>query len=186
MTEILLGIIAVVEIIRLLILFKPTSKKAFFKSRLKGVQQNILDLEFKIFKTRELREAIRRGRDDFKMRLETLLSEIETKGLEGGLTEGEVKACLEAEESSNEFVKKFTEKGKYAQNQVDEFKRLLDKRDLLNRDIKRKEDEMQMCDNQVDGASPSSENPHGAPGITDEIDSLVELKGMLKDWIKRI
>ena len=43
---------------------------------------------------------------------------------------------------------------------------------------------MLQLDNEVSGAKPTNENPEGVMGINQQIDSYMELKGMLKDWIK--
>jgi hypothetical protein len=47
----------------------PVSQKGHFKLKLKGVEKMIYDLEFKAFKTREIREDVRREYDQSKSRL---------------------------------------------------------------------------------------------------------------------
>lgn len=179
---ILLTIIAVVEVIRLLLLFKPTTKKTFFKSRLKGVEQKILDLEFNKFKLEQIREGERRIRDDYKMRLDGLVNNIKSEGLKLGLEESAVKEALTQPEPDKVLLEAL--KGVETEK-VDEFKRLLDQKVLIERDIKRQEDQMDLCDKEIYGVKRNADNPQGAPGLIDEIDSMTELKEMLSDYIKK-
>src|SRR3990167_528527 len=157
MNTILLGIIATAEIVRLYLVHRKVSKRAYFKGKLQGVDRAVWDLTFKIFKTREIREGVRRDRDDRKMKLETLGERIVIESKTGGLKE----------------------------TNIDEFKRLEDQKVLLERDVKRYEDQMRMLDVELEGERPSGDIV-GAPGINDQIDSLVELREMLKDWVKRV
>ena len=157
MNTILLGIIATAEIVRLYLVHRKVSKRAYFKGKLQGVDRAVWDLTFKIFKTREIREGVRRDRDDRKMKLETLGERIVIESKTGGLKE----------------------------TNIDEFKRLEDQKVLLERDVKRYEDQMRMLDVELEGERPSGDIV-GSPGINDQIDSLVELREMLKDWVKRV
>ena len=182
----LLFVIVVMEVFRFFLLNKPRGKKDHFRARLKGVEANIYDLEFKIFKAREIRETIRRDRDDRNLKREALNAEIENKYLGWGLTKEEFEAThKEKGELADILASKLVYKG-VAQNDRDEFKRLIDQKILLDRDIKRFEDQMRLVDIEINGEKASAENPQGAPGITDQIDSFIELKAMLKDWIKRL
>ena len=76
MVTILLGIIALAEITRLVFTHWPVSKKGHFKLKLKGVEKMIYDLEFKMFKTSEIREDVRREYDQSKSRLSIIEEEI--------------------------------------------------------------------------------------------------------------
>lgn len=73
---ILLGIIAVAEVLRLILTHRKTSKKAHFKQKYEGVQKMIWDLEFKVFKTREIREDIRKEYDFMQARIEGFKKQI--------------------------------------------------------------------------------------------------------------
>lgn len=72
----LLAVIAVAEVHRTVWGLMPTSKKGFFKAKLKQTRQTIWDLEFKIFKTREIREEIRQQYDQMLSRIDNLKGQI--------------------------------------------------------------------------------------------------------------
>ena len=57
---ILLAVIALSEIGRLYLTHRKVNKKRYFRQKLEGVERLIYDLEFKAFKTREIREDIRK------------------------------------------------------------------------------------------------------------------------------
>ena len=152
-TYILLALILLAEVTRLVLTHLPTSKRQHFKQKLAGTQKMIWDLEFKVFKTREVREDIRKEYDQMKARIHNLEQQITQFPKEKDPAE---KARLEDDKVRAE----------------------------ANRD--RYERQMKMIDNEIDGLKPSSENPDGATGIMEQIDSLQELKGMLTDWLKRI
>src|SRR3990167_2785446 len=86
----LLSIIAISEILRLVLTHKPLGKKSYFKQKRKGVLNLILDLEFKRFKTQEIREDIRREYDNKKSRLSVLEERIKV-GPQKGEDIGEFK-----------------------------------------------------------------------------------------------
>ena len=72
----LLGIIALAEVLRLVVTYRPVSKKQHFKQKFEGVTKMIWDLEFKAFKTREIREDVRREYDQSKARLSAIEEQI--------------------------------------------------------------------------------------------------------------
>lgn len=133
--------------------FNP--KKDYFKQLLKGVHKMIWDLEFKKFKTREIREGVRVQYDDCKMKLALLTTQIEQQEKELTMEEGE-------------------------------FKRLKDQKVILERDMERYLGQIKTMDLDVNGAAPSSEHPDGVVGIVQQLDSLEELKIMVKDYIKTL
>ena len=182
---ILLALIVIIEGIRLALLFKPTTKKTFFKSRLAGVNQRIFDLEFKKFKMEQIREGVRRTRDDLKMKLEALISDIKSEAIKGGVSEEDFKEALTQPETDKALAKKLLITGIFTVNQIDEFKRLIDQKVLLDRDIKRQEGQLDICDREIYGRKPNAEDREGTPGLVDELDSQVELKEMLADYIRR-
>jgi len=67
-----------------------------------------------------------------------------------------------------------------------EIARLDDDKVLLEKDVKRYEEQMAGLDIEVNGAAPSSDYPEGIQGINIQIDSLQELKQMLKEYIKNL
>ena len=54
-------------------------KYKYFKEKLRGVEKLILDLEFKRFKTREIREEMRVEYDNLKNKLSILMAQIENE-----------------------------------------------------------------------------------------------------------
>lgn len=72
----LLLIIALSELTRLFLTHKKISKKNYFKQRLQGTERLVWDLEFKMFKTREIREDIRKEYAQMKARLFTVEEQI--------------------------------------------------------------------------------------------------------------
>ena len=153
MIIILLSIIAISEITRLYLTHRSVSKKKHFEQKFDGVQKMIWDLEFKKFKTLEIREDVRREYDNSKSKL------------------------FNAEKEITEWPKDKDEGDK---------KRIEDKVVLLKRDIERYESQMKNLDFEVEGAKPNSQYPDGVQGVDDQIDSLQELKLMVRDWIKQL
>lgn len=150
---ILLLIIAISEISRLLLTHWPKNKRGYFKSKIEGVEKMIYDLEFKRFKTKEIREEIRVEYDNMKSRLHTL----------------------------DEQIKSWP-----ADKEEGDRKKLEDNRIIVERDIDRFEKQIKGLDLEVEGSRPTNDYPDGVEGINDQIDSLQELIGMLKDWIRRV
>ena len=65
----LVAIIAFCEAMRLWYIYKPFTRKAHFKAKLKATRQMRWDLDFKVFKTKEIREGVREQYDNAKHRL---------------------------------------------------------------------------------------------------------------------
>ena len=84
---VLLAVIAGSEVLRLVLTHKKTSRKAHFKQKLDGVQKMIWDLEFKVHKTRDIREEIRQEYDFMNSRLATLDGQIEAFPADGNIDE---------------------------------------------------------------------------------------------------
>ena len=76
MILILLTVLVLEEVARLIISYTPRTKKSYFKHRLIGVDNLIWDLEFKRFKTKEIREEIRKEYAQVKSRLFKLEEDI--------------------------------------------------------------------------------------------------------------
>ena len=72
----LLTIIAVTEVTRLFLTHRGVSKKAHFKQKLDGVKRMICDMEFKVFKTKEIREGVRKEYDHMSARIDALKTQI--------------------------------------------------------------------------------------------------------------
>ena len=131
-------------------------KKRYFKKKLQAVQNAIFDLEFKRFKTLEIREGIRKEYDNLRSRLEVLNTQIEKESAPKGLRE----------------------------TAIDEFKRLEDQKVILEKDIETKKNQMDNLDAEVNGLAASAENPGGSPGINHQLDAYRELAGMIKEYVR--
>lgn len=149
----LLAVIALSEVSRLILTHKPTTRKGHFKGKLDGVSKMIWDLEFKVFKTREIREDIRQEYDFMVSRVDNF----------------------------DKSIKTWPEKG-----DVNERKRVEDQKELAERDRDRLLAQVKQLDAEISGAKSTNENPEGHIGITEQIDSMRELQGMLRDFIKSI
>jgi len=150
---ILVAIVAVTELLRLVMNYWPVSKKQHFKHKLEGVGKMIWDLEFKMYKTREIREDVRREYDQQKARLSILEEQI--KNWSKDKDEGDRK-------------------------------KLEDQVLLIQRDINRFEQQLKQLDLECEGSKPTNEYPDGVQGISHQIDSLQELKVMIKEWLKNV
>lgn len=129
-------------------------KKRHFKKKLKGSQKLIWDLEFKRFKTLEIREEIRQQYDGMKSKLAIVKNQIEAEKKQPTVS-------------------------------PDELKRLEDSDVVLTRDSERLLAQMKHLDVEVNGSAPTEEYPDGMTGLNPQLESLRELIGMLKEYIKR-
>ena len=165
------------------------NKKRYFSRKIEATLRTVWDLEFKLFKMREIREEIRQERDEKASKVFNLEEDIKREGLKLGLTEDKVKECLEATRKNDDGTivsiteEKFKEELK---ENKDELLSLIDKRTLLKRDIDRFDAQMKAIDLEMYGTKPTGEYPNGVQGIDFQIDSFVELKGMLKAWKKTL
>lgn len=80
MITILLAVIALSEVTRLILTHKPTTKKAHFKLKFDSVKKMIYDLEFKRFKTKEIREGVRGEYTFMKSRIQNFEEQIKNWG----------------------------------------------------------------------------------------------------------
>jgi hypothetical protein len=156
-TVILLGIIAAAEVSRLYLTYKKADKKSHFAQKMAGVQKMKWDLEFKIFKTREVREDVRQAYTNECARIEAMKTEIKNWP----------KDSKEEKHSQGEKARR-----------EDEVVRA-----EANRD--RYEAQMKQLDVEIEGSKRTNEYPDGVNGIMQDIDGLNELEQMLKEWIKQ-
>lgn len=118
----------------------------------------ILDLEFKRFKTAEIREEVRQAYDNSKAKLVSLETSISME-----------------RQKPKDSVSRMAE---------GDIARLDDEVVRVKQEIERYQAQMVAMDNDINGANPSSENHEGVIGINQNLDSLRELAGMLKEYIK--
>ena len=139
------------------------SDKRYFKKKLQAIHYSILDLEFKRFKTLELREGVRKEYDHLRSRLEVLGNEIQKESL--------------LQKTKDEQIVRMS---------VDEFKRLEDQKVLIERDIERMITQMKQLDMEVNGSKATENMPEGYTGISNQLDGLRELSAMVKEYIAQM
>jgi predicted nuclease with TOPRIM domain len=84
---VLFAVVALCELYRVWYIIKPASRRAHFKAKLKATRQMRWDLEFKVFKTKEIREGVREQYDSAKAKLFNL--EKQRDAIEAGKPERE-------------------------------------------------------------------------------------------------
>lgn len=72
----LLAVIAIAEIYRIYQTRRTPTKRDHYRNKLEGVKKMIWDLEFKLFKTREIREEIRQTYDGNNARAQVMEAQI--------------------------------------------------------------------------------------------------------------
>jgi hypothetical protein len=148
-------------------------KKKYFEQKLEAVQKMIWDLEFKRFKSLEIREEVRMQYDSLKAKVQMVKDRIKTFP--------ELDPELVKLEYSD--IKLIDEKKK---KWSDEENKLDDEKILMERDIQRYEGQMKQIDMDVHGANASVDRPDGVQGLDHQLESLQELKGMLKIYNKTL
>lgn len=157
--------------------------KSYFLHKYGEVQYMIWDLDFKRFKTLELREEMRKMYDDLANKSSIVLNTL--------------KAQLK--DPKNPCAKHDVEKGILkdvkqkcscvyidGHMEVGEIERLYDQKVLYERDQERYLAQMKEFDLQVQGCLPNQEYQEGVRGINQEIDALIELMAMIKSYIKTV
>lgn len=103
----LLAVIAVAEVHRTWLSMRPRTKRIHFEERLRGTRATIWDLQFKVFKTREIREDVRKEYDQMKARIEAYDTQL--KNWPADKTEGDKKNMEDdkarAERDAERFLK---------------------------------------------------------------------------------
>ena len=157
-------------------------QKKYFQSKLDGVQKMVWDIEFKRFKTREIREEIRQEYDNLKSKLSVIQTKIASQ------KKDPTKIC-EIHNPGEGKEKVHKDKGKceceYIDNHIEiaEIEGQYDQEILLSRDIERFIGQMKGLDLEIEGCKPNAEYHDGVQGINDQLAALRELQGMLKDYI---
>lgn len=130
-------------------------KYRYFSKKIRGVMCMIADLEFKRFKTKEIREEVRQTYDQQKAKLhsiETTIAHEEAK-TENKMPEGDIA-------------------------------RLKDEVVRLKQDIDRYAMQLKGIDIDLEGSVPTNEFPQGHEGIAQQMDAFRELLAMLRDYRK--
>ena len=125
------------------------NKKQFFKKKLKEIDYATWDLEFKINKSRQVREGVRLDRDRAVEAIARVTVAIE------GTKDKEEKKKLQADLQ------------------------------VLEENKARYEAQMKMVDEQIEGVTATEQTP-GQTGLLEVVRSHVELKSMVKDYIKEL
>ena len=122
-----------------------------------GVQKMIWDYEFKREKSLMIREEVRQQYDNFSQKLHLI----------------ETRLKAEKEKEKSEISK-------------DELARIEDQKVILEKEIEKCKGQMSKIDIDVNGLPPCAQEPEGLVGHNETIESLRELLGMVKTYIRRI
>ena len=153
-------------------------KRRYFKNKLRGVEKTICDLEFKRFKTREIREEVRQEYDHAKAGIAALEAQIRAQKANPD------QVCPKHSPTpGKEGPCECEYKGPLSKDEVE---RLYDKIELLNRDSGRYLEQMKGLDLEVSGSGPTEEYPEGIQGINQQLEALRELKAMIKDYQRQL
>lgn len=162
------------------------NKKKYFRKKLDGVESMIFDLEFKRFKTKEIREEVRVEYDNQKSKRAVIETQIRSQKKDPDKVcpvhnpaTGEEKKHKDHATCVCEFIDNRT-------IEVGEYERLYDKRDIIDRDVARFLEQIKQLDLEVNGSRPTAEYQDGVQGITQQLDALHELKGMIKSYVKQL
>lgn len=134
-------------------------KYRYFCKKLRGVQSMILDLEFKRFKTGEIREEVRQAYDTQKAKLLSI--------------ETTIKNEREKPDGSNKLPE-------------GDIARLEDEVVRIKQSVDRHGMQLKGIDIDINGTVPTNEFPEGHDGVNQQIEALRELEGMIRDYIKSI
>lgn len=138
-------------------------KRKYFRGKLKGIQKVLWDLDFKKFKTLEIREGLREEYDQMKTKVSMVKDKIKTE--------------LEKPTMSPDERKRLEDEA------------VLMERDLDRMVNGHPTDQSIVClkglDLAVFGSKPTQDHPHGVQGIDQEIQGLRELQEILKEYIKK-
>lgn len=164
--------------------------KSYFLHKLGEVQYMIWDLDFKRFKTLELREEMRKTYDDLANKISITLNQIKSQVIN---PKPEVKDytpdCLKHDPQKG-ILKDIKAKCscRLIEGHMDagEYERLYDQMVLFGNDQQKYLAQMKEFDLQIQGCLPNAEYQEGVRGLNQEIDALIELTGMIKSYIKSI
>ena len=164
--ELLLLCIALAEGVRLFSLLKKKGKKEYFINRLRGIEESIYDAEFQRHKAKDLKEQIRVELTAVKSKQSLLQEEI--KKQEGVMPEAELAKLKDQDEILEVKVNKLI----YGVG-----------RPKLNEDKTVNEAETAKIPKEVDMCIKGMYEQLGF--LNEKIDSLQELKVMVKDYLRR-
>lgn len=104
----LLIIIAIVQVYSFYKSFSKPNKKQHFENKLAGVQRMIYDLEFKIFKTKEIREGVRAEYDQMMARIDALDTQLKNPSLskedKGAIEDNKVRVERDVQRLKNQIA----------------------------------------------------------------------------------
>jgi len=160
-------------------------KKKYFKHKLDGVQKMIWDNEFKREKSLMIKEEVRSEYDAVSSKLYMTTEKIREQ-----LSDPDKICEVHNQETGKEKVHK--DKGvctceyKEGAMPVADIEGLYDKKEILALDQVRYQKQIDGLDVEIHGSKKTDEYPDGADGIDQTIESLYELMGMIKEYIKGI
>jgi len=139
-------------------------KVRYFQGKRNAIEKMVCDLEFKRYKTLQIREKLRYEMDGIKFKLDRLNVQIEQEKSKPTMSADELKRL--------------------------EDQKIIFERDI-ERLIKGKPDDpnivcIEGLDYAVFGSRPTNEYPQGIQGVNQEIEGLRELSLILRDYIKTL
>jgi len=138
-------------------------EKEYFEKKLVGIQCMIWDLQFKRYKTAEIREGIRQEYDTLKAKLSLLETKIKQQKKKPTMEKGEIARLDDQKVILERDIKRKLE--------GDDGLRIIGLKQL---------------DMQVKGLPKSNDYPEGVAGVNDQIDAFRELMEMLRIYIKAL
>lgn len=167
-TETLLFGILLAEAIRLYSLFQKKGKKEYFKNRLAGIEQSIYDAEFQRYKGKEVKEEVRVDLTAVKSKQSILREEIKKHEESKDMSVGDIAKLKDEDERMEVKINKLI----YGIG-----------RPKLKEDKTVNEEETAKLPKEVDVCIKGVDEQLGF--LNEKIDSLQELKVMVKDYIKK-
>lgn len=132
-------------------------KYRYFIKKYHAIDCMIQDFEFKRFKTRDKREEIRNAFDQSKAKLQSIETTIKH----------------EEEKTDNKMPE-------------GDLARLKDEVIRLNQLVESYLAQLKSTDVEIEGSPQTNEYPEGVDGITQQLEALHEVKGMVKEYAKNL
>ena len=167
-TETLLGGILIAELVRLASLFKKRGKKEYFNGRLQGVEQEIWQTEFMRHKAKEVKEGLRVEMTALKSKQGLLQEQIKLHEEKKDMPETEIARLKDEDVKLEVKVNKII----YGIGMP-----------KLKEDKSVDEEETDKLPRETDLNIKDMDRQLGF--LNEKIDSLHELKGMIKEFVKK-
>lgn len=166
--ELLLLGILLAEGVRLYSLIKPKGEKDYFKNRITGIEHSIYDTKFQRHKAKEIKEQVRVEMTALKSKQSILREDIEKHEKAKDMSEGDIARLKDEDEKIQVKINKLVWGIPYPK---------------LNEDQTVNEEETAKVPRDVDVCIKSLDEQLGF--LNEKIDSLQELRVMLKDYLNK-